>query len=313
MYVSDARTPMPSLYTKARYVIHRPLATYTHTYIIYMYVHHICMYIRSLISIDNMYGCEISIMLYRLLMCVNDLLVYCTCAHTHAHTHTHTHLQLSLDSGRAVISSHHTINLSYTMNSISLGYDTMNGYYEGCLAGLTINDHQISLSEAVGASNESNSTSNQFLNTTTDSLYYETETIGVEFGCGMGSKCSDLATPTCPANSVCIDEWRSHSCVCDDGLIALEETGECVDPCDPNPCQNGGSCIAKQDGPKCMCVEGYTGPTCIQLVSTSCPIGHYGPPDCKPCYCHLDGVTENVCDSSGRCFCNVSRNCVFSF
>ena len=34
------------------------------------------------------------------------------------------------------------------------------------------------------------------------------------------------------------------------------------DPCDPNPCQNGGSCIREGSRVKCVCADGYTGRRC---------------------------------------------------
>ena len=32
--------------------------------------------------------------------------------------------------------------------------------------------------------------------------------------------------------------------------------------CDPNPCQNGGTCIDEVDGFMCDCINGFTGVTC---------------------------------------------------
>ena len=34
------------------------------------------------------------------------------------------------------------------------------------------------------------------------------------------------------------------------------------DDCDPNPCQNGGSCIDAVGSYKCVCEDGYTGDNC---------------------------------------------------
>ena len=34
------------------------------------------------------------------------------------------------------------------------------------------------------------------------------------------------------------------------------------DPCDPSPCQNGGTCRADGDRYQCDCTDGYTGRDC---------------------------------------------------
>lgn len=33
-------------------------------------------------------------------------------------------------------------------------------------------------------------------------------------------------------------------------------------PCDPNPCENGGLCLQDEDYPVCECINGYSGKTC---------------------------------------------------
>ena len=35
-----------------------------------------------------------------------------------------------------------------------------------------------------------------------------------------------------------------------------------IDDCEPNRCQNGGSCTDLVDGYRCLCAEGYTGTNC---------------------------------------------------
>ncbi len=48
--------------------------------------------------------------------------------------------------------------------------------------------------------------------------------------------------------------------------------GNTTDPCEPNPCQNGGRCIPADDGSfQCECPEGYSGPLCEQEASQPQP------------------------------------------
>ena len=44
-----------------------------------------------------------------------------------------------------------------------------------------------------------------------------------------------------------------------------------IDDCDPNPCQNGGTCSDEVNAYNCICVEGYTGTDCENETIT--PIG----------------------------------------
>jgi len=41
-------------------------------------------------------------------------------------------------------------------------------------------------------------------------------------------------------------------------FVSCEE----IDPCNPNPCQNGGTCTDTGSIAECVCIDGYTGPTC---------------------------------------------------
>ncbi|CAH1772706.1 unnamed protein product, partial [Owenia fusiformis] len=46
-----------------------------------------------------------------------------------------------------------------------------------------------------------------------------------------------------------------------------------VDPCEPNPCQNGGSCVSYDDATfKCYCLSPFGGKQCQtkKLVATCC-------------------------------------------
>ena len=67
------------------------------------------------------------------------------------------------------------------------------------------------------------------------------------------------------------------------------------DPCDPNPCENGGTCIANSTVAECTCLDGYTGANC-ELESAGCideDNDGYGDPASTDCiYQELD------CDDS---------------
>ena len=41
-------------------------------------------------------------------------------------------------------------------------------------------------------------------------------------------------------------------------------------PCRPNPCENGGSCVSEGSRYKCICADGYTGRHCESGMSYTC-------------------------------------------
>jgi len=55
-------------------------------------------------------------------------------------------------------------------------------------------------------------------------------------------------------------------CVCDQGYTGAGCTLADVDPCDPNPCANGGTCAGSATGFECTCVGGYHGATCADDI-----------------------------------------------
>ena len=131
-------------------------------------------------------------------------------------------------------------------------------------------------------------------------MQYTTQHLNAEAECTAGMGCNDNTT-VCPANHVCRSEWRTHSCVCKDGFLA-GEGDECFNPCNPNPCRNGGECV----GGGCRCPPGFRGTECSLADDAPCAVGLHSPPTCNPCRCDRAGTREEVCDGSGACLCDVS-------
>ncbi len=79
---------------------------------------------------------------------------------------------------------------------------------------------------------------------------------------GDGAACND--GNACTTGDTC----QSGACttgqavVCDPGTVCNPQTGACVDFCESNPCQNGGTCATTADGFTCTCTEGYSGAAC---------------------------------------------------
>ena len=196
-------------------------------------------------------------------------------------------MSVDLDCGSAT----HRDSETYSVTSIQLGSTDLTSFsrFEGCFADFSVNELKIDLAIA--------------MNGTSNSTPHIVESLHTEVGCQLGSFCNNSQVK-CPKHSTCENRWYDYSCVCKNGFVATED-GVCVDPCDPNPCQNNGLCIPGVPV-QCQCSPGYHGTTCDLMENTPCPTGLYSPPDCQPCLCDLKGVLETVCDGSGRCLCNVS-------
>jgi len=79
---------------------------------------------------------------------------------------------------------------------------------------------------------------------------------------------------------------RQATLYCDDGSVnaiydifyAVQDAVEiqCVNYCERVPCDNGGQCITNKNNYKCLCLDGYSGPTCqrelIDIIVT--PFSH---------------------------------------
>ena len=79
---------------------------------------------------------------------------------------------------------------------------------------------------------------------------------------------------------------------CASGTVANDD-GECVpeagDPCEPDPCQNGGTCLAQDDSYLCSCQAGYQGDHCETDID-----------ECEPDPCQnggtcVDGIADYAC------------------
>uniref|UniRef100_A0A8C0VJ11 Agrin n=1 Tax=Cyanistes caeruleus TaxID=156563 RepID=A0A8C0VJ11_CYACU len=74
--------------------------------------------------------------------------------------------------------------------------------------------------------------------------------------------------------------------------------GECgTEPCQPNPCQHGGTCHAREaDMFHCQCLEAYTGPTCA-----------FERNPCEPSPCHASATCLVLPDRGALCACPMGR------
>jgi Notch-like protein len=98
-----------------------------------------------------------------------------------------------------------------------------------------------------------------------------------------GLDCSEVG-PAC--------KGLGAECTCVDGFTGDTCEVAPFDPCEPNPCLNGGVCGALDDGFACECVDGFTGGTCEIAPPSPC--------DDKPC--QNDGECSET-DDGYACQC----------
>ena len=106
-------------------------------------------------------------------------------------------------------------------------------------------------------------------------------------GCGNGQ--NEECLFDCGPHGECVlTSADVPACLCDDGW-----SGRACDQaraCDPNPCENGGTCEGTDGGYECQCTAPFNGPTCADGGMTSDP--------CRPNPCENGGT----CESDGADF-----------
>ena len=103
---------------------------------------------------------------------------------------------------------------------------------------------------------------------------------------------SDSCVPTCTTDST---PNANSSCVCDEGFEPSGST--CVvegsHRCEPNPCQNGGTCNPMRDTFNCSCRESRKG-----ILCSECNDGFLLSPANT---CVMDRCEPNPCQNGGTC------------
>ena len=97
----------------------------------------------------------------------------------------------------------------------------------------------------------------------------------------------------CQNGGSCTDEISSFTCDCVDGY-AGELCSVNIDDCDPNPCQNGGTCFDGVNSFTCTCEDGYTGELC-DVDTDNCGINSFS------CDC-ANGFTGITCETGKHTF-----------
>lgn len=102
-------------------------------------------------------------------------------------------------------------------------------------------------------------------------------------GCGDGTTAADAAESDATA-STDTATGPEDTTVAGDTATPPEDTAV-VDPCDPNPCLNGGTCAADGDNATCSCADGFEGDLCETEVQKT------------PCEFHCEGIVAAGCDN----------------
>ncbi|TNF32367.1 MAG: hypothetical protein EP329_10460 [Deltaproteobacteria bacterium] len=149
--------------------------------------------------------------------------------------------------------------------------------------------------------------------TCTDGVMNGTET-AIDCGGDECEKCA--ASQGCAVAGDCLSGICGDDglCACEDGYEASNGTCVNVDDCDPNPCENGGTCADGVNSFTCTCETGFSGPTCatadpctpnpckngatctagLDGAECACPAGYWG------------GDCANTCNTPAHCEGDVS-------
>ncbi|XP_077978838.1 uncharacterized protein LOC144434258 [Glandiceps talaboti] len=86
---------------------------------------------------------------------------------------------------------------------------------------------------------------------------------GMKTQCGAGCEPVDHCDPNpCQNGGTCTNLPSSYTCECEAHYTGDNCESQPVDHCDPNPCQNGGTCTNLPASYTCECEAGYTGDNC---------------------------------------------------
>lgn len=101
---------------------------------------------------------------------------------------------------------------------------------------------------------------------------------------------------------VCVDDGKGHELACPKDLFWDAEKGRCErrdkftkNPCDLQPCLNGGQCFPTDYSYQCKCAQGFEGLTCeldARVCQTQQPCGAYGS-ICQSF--HVNAALQHVC------------------
>ncbi|XP_078685485.1 zonadhesin-like [Branchiostoma floridae x Branchiostoma belcheri] len=138
------------------------------------------------------------------------------------------------------------------------------------------------------------------------------------YGCiCVDDRCAECEDD-CSDHATCRLIDLQPTCVCDDGYEGDGLTCENIDDCDPNPCQNGGTCTDGVDSFTCDCIIGFEGYTCRIYVGKCDPNPCQNGGNCTEgqdsfecacgvgflgifCETNIDDCDPNPCLNGGNC------------